>query len=223
MNRREFMTQLERLLSDIPEKDRKEALEFYENYFDDAGVENEGAVMSELGTPEKVAVEIKTGLDSDREYGEYTDTGYRDPRFDTRNDIRKRDEKRNSKEQSKQRRLLLFLVIGILTFPVWGALLGAAGALILGIGGTLFGIIIGSLVSSLGFLIGGAALIAAGIAQMASSAGLGIAVLGAGLIGIAFGIAAALIFVWLTFKAIPALIRWIGKKVPDLIHSVKGA
>ena len=42
MNRKQFMEQLERLLSDISEAERQEALEYYEGYFDDAGPENEG-------------------------------------------------------------------------------------------------------------------------------------------------------------------------------------
>lgn len=33
MRKKEFLEQLERLLWDIPEQERKEALEFYENYF----------------------------------------------------------------------------------------------------------------------------------------------------------------------------------------------
>ena len=37
MNRKQFMEQLERLLSDISEAERQEALEYYEGYFDDAG------------------------------------------------------------------------------------------------------------------------------------------------------------------------------------------
>ena len=32
MNRKEFLAQLSRLLWDIPEADRKDALEYYENY-----------------------------------------------------------------------------------------------------------------------------------------------------------------------------------------------
>ena len=46
MNRKQFMEQLERLLSDISEAERQEALEYYEGYFDDAGPENEGEVRS---------------------------------------------------------------------------------------------------------------------------------------------------------------------------------
>ena len=45
MNRTEFLEQLERLLWDIPESERKEALEYYQDYFEDAGAENEGKVI----------------------------------------------------------------------------------------------------------------------------------------------------------------------------------
>ena len=63
MNRKEFLAQLARLLWDIPEADRKDALEYYENYFEDAGVENESSVIQELGSPGKVAAIIKTDLE----------------------------------------------------------------------------------------------------------------------------------------------------------------
>ena len=36
MNRQEFLRQLAQLLEDIPEAERREALEYYNNYFDDA-------------------------------------------------------------------------------------------------------------------------------------------------------------------------------------------
>ena len=67
MNRKQFMEQLERLLSDISEAERQEALEYYEGYFDDAGPENEGEVIRELGNPGKVAAIIKADLQENRE------------------------------------------------------------------------------------------------------------------------------------------------------------
>lgn len=83
MRRKEFLEQLERLLWDIPEQERKEALEFYENYFDDAGEENEATVIQELGSPGKVAATIKADLnENSSEYGEYRETGYTDERFE---------------------------------------------------------------------------------------------------------------------------------------------
>ena len=53
MNRAQFMKQLEKLLSDISEEERKEALDYYESYFDDAGPEREAEVLRELGSPGK--------------------------------------------------------------------------------------------------------------------------------------------------------------------------
>ena len=41
MNRIEFMEELSGLLQDIPEEDRMDALNYYNDYFDDAGAENE--------------------------------------------------------------------------------------------------------------------------------------------------------------------------------------
>lgn len=59
MNRIEFMETLSRLLLDIPEEDRIDALKYYNDYFDDAGSENEQNVIEELESPEKVAMKIK--------------------------------------------------------------------------------------------------------------------------------------------------------------------
>ena len=58
MNRAEFMSALEKLLVSISEDERAEALQYYEDYFEDAGPENEEQVIKELGSPEKVAAII---------------------------------------------------------------------------------------------------------------------------------------------------------------------
>lgn len=81
MNRAQFMEELAQLLLDIPQEDRDEALEFYENYFEDAGVENESAILDELGSPEKLALSIRYNLrDGNEAYAEYTECGYEDTR-----------------------------------------------------------------------------------------------------------------------------------------------
>ena len=106
MSRREFLAQLERLLWDIPVQEREEALEFYNNYFDDAGAENESSVIQELGSPGKVAAIIKADLGGSRkEYGEYTETGYSDGIFDDR-DMPERagaDTKKENTDKEEQR------------------------------------------------------------------------------------------------------------------------
>lgn len=62
MNRVQFMEQLKKLLSDISEEERQEALEYYESYFDDAGEDQEAEVIRELGSPGKVARRFKGQL-----------------------------------------------------------------------------------------------------------------------------------------------------------------
>ena len=99
MDRAQFMKQLERLLSDISESERQEALAYYNGYFDDAGPENEASVIRELGSPGKVAAIIKADLDeSNEQYARYTEHGYEDAREDTgvqvpsvKVDLRKQD------------------------------------------------------------------------------------------------------------------------------------
>ena len=81
MDRAQFMEQLERLLSDISEAERQEALAYYNSYFDEAGPENEASVIRELGSPGKVAAIIKADLDeSNDSYAQYTENGYEDLR-----------------------------------------------------------------------------------------------------------------------------------------------
>lgn len=78
MNRREFMDSLERLLSDVPLEDRIDALQYYEDYFEDAGIEKEQDVIKELGSPQAVADIIKRDLGIDRGEG----SKYKDYRFE---------------------------------------------------------------------------------------------------------------------------------------------
>ncbi|MCM1057232.1 MAG: DUF1700 domain-containing protein [Firmicutes bacterium] len=59
MNRTEFMNQLARLLQTISDAEREEALQYYNDYFDDAGAENEQSVVEALGDPARVAENIR--------------------------------------------------------------------------------------------------------------------------------------------------------------------
>jgi uncharacterized membrane protein len=75
------MEQLEKLLIEIPGDEKEEALNFYSNYFEDAGEENEEKIIRELGSPERVARTIKADLLANEGYskvGEYTEHGYKD-------------------------------------------------------------------------------------------------------------------------------------------------
>lgn len=62
MNKNEFLKQLDHLLSDFPEEERREAMEYYVEYFDEAGPEKEDEVLKELGSPQEVANHIREEL-----------------------------------------------------------------------------------------------------------------------------------------------------------------
>ena len=61
MTRAEFIAELRGRLYTLPAEERDNAVQFYEEYFDDAGPENEQAVINELGSPENVANKILSG------------------------------------------------------------------------------------------------------------------------------------------------------------------
>ena len=56
------MNQLESLLQSITSTEREAAIQYYNDYFDDAGSENEQAVIEALGNPARVAENIKRDL-----------------------------------------------------------------------------------------------------------------------------------------------------------------
>ena len=77
MTGKEFLEQLEKLLKDLPEHDREDALAYYKDYLEEAGPENEAAVIKELGSPETVAETIKRDTKAN-EQAEYSERGYSD-------------------------------------------------------------------------------------------------------------------------------------------------
>lgn len=58
MSRKEYIDELYRRLSRMPEADRREAVGYYEEYFDEAGPENEQDVINNFGSPAQVARQI---------------------------------------------------------------------------------------------------------------------------------------------------------------------
>lgn len=76
MNRAEFMRRLTELLGDVAPTEREEAIQYYNDYFDDAGEENESGLIASLGTPEELARTIKAGLNDGGNGGEFTESGF---------------------------------------------------------------------------------------------------------------------------------------------------
>lgn len=188
MDRVEFMRQLECLLGDIPENDRLDAVAYYNDYFDEAGKENEASVIRELGNPEKVAMIIKADLNATgNERAEYTKHG------DTK--------------QKRKIPLVLFIVLIVFASPmILGTGLGIFGALI-GVIAGLFGILIAIVACSIAFPIAGIVCFASGIFDMISNPAEGLLTMGVGALLTAVGLFLVVLCTQAVFKWLPKLFR----------------
>lgn len=207
MNRVDFMKQSESLLQNISPEEREEALQYYEDYFNDAGAENEASVIEALGNPAKVAENIKRDLygagyggasgqrntSSDRALMEYHATASGEKK----------------KEGMSTGMTVLIVILCVLASP---AVLTVGGSLI----GTLAGILAGWFSLILGF--GAAALalfsvtlylIFVGGMCISISPLTSVAVLGAALICCGIGILFMILTVAMAGIATPAIFRGI--------------
>lgn len=239
MNKEKFLRDLEYLLGGVSQEEREEALSYYRDYFDEAGPEREADILMELQSPERVAAEIKQGLEESKEAGEFTERGFRDERFEeeprvpdqyaeivssgmSRNaDGPGQDEAGSSRGRRKKDRdysnrrnavliLILFFVFGI---PAAGSIISAGFSVVAGIIAGVFGIVAGMF----GLIAGGFAavigLLAAGVWTIVQGA-VNMAVPAIGMMVIGWGFlmiaAAALLLV---------LVKWgCTTAVPGLIH-----
>ncbi|MDE7312529.1 MAG: DUF1700 domain-containing protein [Eubacterium sp.] len=58
MNKQEYMKQLKHCLRRLPKEDFERAVEYYEEYFAEAGMENEAKAIEDLGSPKEAADQI---------------------------------------------------------------------------------------------------------------------------------------------------------------------
>lgn len=83
MKKEVFLERLEALLQDIPEEEKRDAIDYYRDYLEEAGPEKEEEVLAEFQSPEHIAEVIRTELQSEwKGSGEFTDRGYSDSRFE---------------------------------------------------------------------------------------------------------------------------------------------
>lgn len=206
MNRVEFMETLSRLLQDIPEEDRIDALKYYNDYFDDAGSENEQNVIEELESPEKVAMKIK----SDRE-----DTGTTEE-FEKNNKAYQdnvsyeyQEDQANKPWTNKWLKLAMIIAIVVIGFPIVIPLGAGLLALIAGIVITVFCLFAAIVIGFAAVVMVGVVLLAAGIGCLFANPGVGLAVLGAGLIVIVIGVIGTVVGVRLCIIVFPGIVRGI--------------
>ena len=201
MNRAQFMEQLKKLLSDISEEERQEALEYYESYFDDAGEDQEAEVIRELGSPGKVAAIIKEDLKgSSQNYGEFTENGFQDERVDNERQMPQNRADRGYHAERKGGKASVILVLILLVF-ISPLIKGAVG----GVLGFIVALAIGAAV--VGLFVAAVAVIGAGIGTCFTALPFGVLLVGIGLLLFALALVGLVFLKWAATCALPALLR----------------
>ena len=233
MTKQEFLSELESLLLDIPKEEREEALIYYENYFNDAGAGMEQSIIDQIGIPKKVAATIRSDLagSQDMGKGEFTETGYKEPRFEHKYEIYNggTDEKTNSTEQNNPNqtyqesnhsfnttsfqnerntdyvKIILIAILCLFGSPFIVAAFAVVFSIMVALVSFFFSFIIVAIV-----LFGvGIFLAVLGIIEIFSFPPVGIAIVGAGLLLNGIGLLFLTFSIWICSKILPALFRWI--------------
>ncbi len=247
MNRRQYMDQLAYLLQDISEDERREALEFYEDYFDEAGPGQEDEVIAKLGIPEQVAAQIKDGLQGKTEEGEYTEQGYTDPRFSSPDSVpeqytalerwragngsrEEKAEEKQTEDGAKMRKTVCRTRMGgglsfgqLLLYILLGVIIGlpvlsVLASLALGAVALLFGLAVTAVAAVAALFVAAVAVEIMGLVYLFASPAVGISTMGAGFILLAIAVLALSAAVWFCRSAVPAFVRGIADMLSRLFH-----
>lgn len=222
MNRIEFMTKLASLLQDVPAEERREAMKYYNDYFDDAGIENEEQVIKELGSPEKIATMLKESISGYAgTEGEFTDAGYRDPKYEKQevpeSKVIRQQDNAEKKERwtSKPLKIILIVAIVLCAVPVIVPIIAGILAAVVGCILALAGVLIAIVIASIAVIISGIVILVMGVLHLFSEFAVGLALAGIGLILLPLGLIAVVASVKLCIVVVPGIIRgivWLIRK-----------
>lgn len=196
MNRAEFLYILEKNLNALPADERNEAIRYYNELFDDAGIENEQKKISEFGDPKEISrqILIENNIDPDR-----------------KPEISSDSNTHNKNKDDDSTKVVITIIVLIVTFPIWIGIIG-------GVFGALFGIFAAMIAVIISLFAVCAALIAAGVTALISAPPIGLMLFGSGIL-----IAGLLgLIVKPVFKGVINLISWIIKSISALFKKISG-
>ena len=251
MNRADFMRNLAELLADVSPSEREEAIQYYNDYFDDAGAENEQSVIASLGTPEQLAKSIKAGLFDGGNAGEFTEKGFSgyeqkkndevlnlehsENRNDEGNNWQSGDNGNNDQNSqnsaaNKQEKkpmsggtIAVIVILCVLASPFLLGIGGGALGVILGVLGSLIGVVVGFWVAAVSLFIVWVCVFLYGITLLFGAPLAGLCVIGAGMVCMAIGLVFLWIVVMICGMLIPAVIRGVVKLFQSIFHNRGGA
>lgn len=239
MNKEQFIKELSFLLQDISTEDRDDAIYYYEDYFAEAGKENEEKVIRELQSPERVAAIIKAGLNSSFEENiEYSESSMKNSGYDKPDEIvvngyqeeyeekqETQDEKQYHQARSSgfqgdqgRNRILLLIIIAmacLFSLPFFGA----GFAVFISVFVVLFGLGIVFCALGIASLATAIVFITKGLSLLSIATGAGLISIGIGILCIGFALFLFMNVKW-PFKIVPNIVRGIVEAVRTIVTKV---
>lgn len=223
MNRKQFLSELEFLLSDLPYSEVKEALEYYNNYFDEAGIENEENVIAELKSPACVASMIKEGYHHTFDDNiEYSDAGAENRYYKEQAEVVEAEVVEEAKKETKsrfkgnpERNQILMIGLIILGIMVFFPVIAGIGGGFAGLFAVLFVLAIICGFGWFAFFVGAVILIVQGLAHIVLFPGAGLIMSGVGILFAGLGFLCVLLSVSF-FKLIPTIFNTIVEGLQKL-------
>lgn len=190
MNKQQYMSRLAEELAKLPEEEIRAALEFYEEYFAEAGPENEAEVIAELGRPEQAAAQIKA---------DYA--------------VKQMDAEDGKRSPKKGVTAVVWVVLAIFAAPIALPLAVGLAAVVLALLVAVAATALSMLVAFAAAGIGGLILAAVGLGGFTVSFSASLLLIGLGLI--LAGVSAALCWgvILAARAAVRGIIRWARKRI----------
>lgn len=233
MNKTEFLSRLRIALAPLPEEERNAAMVYYEEFFSEAGEENEQSVISEFGSPEELAKSIVEENNRENpafnQANENTDPGqnnfnvpnqnagqYNTNAFNNENTAYNYSNGGNNAygsvvntppvQQNRQwsnGQIALVIVLLVLSSPIWLGVIAGIFGTIVGLFGALIAIIAALGCCAIAFLV-------AGVLGAIKEPAMGIMLIGMAFVCAGLFPLAIVPLCKLTVKGASALIKWIG-------------
>ncbi len=202
MNRIEFMTELASLLQDIPVEERRDAMQYYNDYFDDAGEDQERQVIEELESPQKVAEKIKADMAEFRQEEEK-------PNMPAAKEQIRQEDHQVHKKSDRTLKIILIIAIVLIGLPIVLPMGLGLLCLVCGVIISLFALFMALVIAAVAVAASGIALFVSGILCLVPELGAGFMLMGMGLILTVVGVVAVVGAVRLSVVAIPGICRGI--------------
>ncbi|MCL2151738.1 MAG: DUF1700 domain-containing protein [Oscillospiraceae bacterium] len=192
MTKNEFLSQLERRLSALPENERNDAIEYYSGYLDDAG-EDEAKAIEHLGSPAEVAANI---------FAEYAVSDTRTP-----------DDTEPERERKFTLPIAWTVILAIFAVPIGLPLAIAVAVVAIALLAVIFSLAVAFGATAFGLVVGGAAGVVVSLIALFQNVPLALMMLGSTLVVLGLGIMFMKLTVTISKSGFSSISRFVGNVI----------